>query len=55
VAENPLFLKIKIIRKVIKNNQGKNRRDVSKKVYEVINYRPKLEPFLPVHKDLQNC
>jgi len=33
------FSEIKIIKKVIKNNQGKSRRHISKKICEVINWR----------------
>ncbi len=33
------FFEIKIIKQVIEDNQGKSRRDVSKKICEVINWR----------------
>ncbi len=39
MAENSLFLKTKMIKQVIKNKQGKSRRDVSKKICEAINWR----------------
>lgn len=39
MAENSVFLKIKIIKKVIKNNQGKSRRHISKRICELINWR----------------
>jgi len=39
VAENSLFLKIKVIKKVIENNQNKSRRHISKRICELINWR----------------
>lgn len=39
MTENSLFLKIKVIEKVIENNQGKSRRHISKRICELINWR----------------